>query len=162
MVDVYLRHKHSFMQKMDTYGESIEESLGLAIWDFDQKKINTLSAGILKLPVIIGIKITSLIDGSVILRKGIVLDEAGNVDDSNSINVSRGPLDTSNRHVLSVFRENLLESPRTIQHIRDNKSIAVMVLYSNTATMFEGVKYSLLIILASALLKTLHYGVSLR
>jgi len=25
MVDVYLRHKHSFMHKMDTYGQSIKD-----------------------------------------------------------------------------------------------------------------------------------------
>lgn len=154
MVDVYLRHKHSFMQKMDTYGQSIEESIGVAIWDYDQQKVNILSEGILKIPVVIGIKITSLKDGSVILKKGIVLDEAGNVDVSHSINVNSAIGDSIDRNVLSIFRENLLESPRTIQLEKHDKPVAVLVLYSNTATMFQGVKYSLLIILGSAILKT--------
>ncbi len=136
MVDVYLRHKQSFMQKMDTYGQSIEESLGLAIWDYDQEKVNALSEGILKAPIVIGIKIKSLKNGAVILKKGIVLD------------------DTVDRNDLSIFSEDLLESPRTIRHEKHDKSLAVLVLYSNTATMFQGVKYSLLIILGSALLKT--------
>ena len=156
MVDVYLRHKQSFMQKMDIYGKSIEESLGLAIWDYDQEKMDILSEGILKIPVVIGIKVTSLKDGSVILKNGIVLDEEGNVDASYYVNseVNNVVGHIIDRNILSLFREDLLESPRAIQHKSNNKPIAVLVLYSNTATMFQGVKYSLLIILGSALLKT--------
>jgi len=114
MVDVYLRHKQSFMQKMDIYGKSIEESLGLAIWDYDQEKMDILSEGILKIPVVIGIKVTSLKDGSVILKNGIVLDEEGNVDASYYVNseVNNVVGHIIDRNILSLFREDLLESPR--------------------------------------------------
>ena len=154
MVDVYLRHKQSFMQKMDTYGQSIEESLGLAIWDFDQEKMDALSEGILKIPIVIGIKVTSLKDGSVILKQGIVMDEMAGVDISHPIRSNDGISTMDDKNLFSIFSEKLLESPRTIQHRRHDKPVAVMYLYSDAAMMFQGMKYSLLIILGSAVLKT--------
>ncbi len=146
MVDVYVRHKHSFIQKLDVYSSSIERSLALAIWDFDEMRLESISDGVLKIPLVTGVSVRELMLGQAIVQKGQVPGKLGEAGSQNS-----GSLEVT----FSFLEEDIIERPLTIYREGNDKPIAVLTLYSNQAMMIEGVKYSLLIILCSAVLKTL-------
>lgn len=145
MADVYLRHKENFIQKLDSYGLLYENSVGSAVWHSNDQKLVLAANELLKKPIITGVKIKEIRHGNILLEEGWVIDEYGNSRTTNS--------DANMVFLSSLFFNKIIEIPKTIYYQPQGQAVAVLMIYSNEALVLSGVKYSLLIILGSAILK---------
>lgn len=117
-----------------------QQNLVTAIWNFDHEQLAATVYGMLKQPMIVGIEI---------------------LDENNHILIKNGQI--LNKESIPVLLENNTETNlpyiSLFQHsfnlIRNNKIIGNVTLYSSNQVVFNKVKYSFLIIIINAIVKTI-------
>lgn len=145
------------MVKLEGVANSFKDGIGKALWNIDNDSIAFILAGIKKIEIISGAKVTNLqndLQGAVgvyVNNDGEYLNSNTNAVDSN-LEVSQDkvivrPESANNyyEYTLAIFFEESTGAPELI---------GFMSLYSNQTAVFQRFKKSFVIIISIALIKT--------
>lgn len=130
---VYDQTKKDILQELNTIQRTFEDSLSQALWHLDRDQLTVTVQGITELPVITGVEVYDL--------NGRVLEYSGQVTEDKSGGLIQG-----------VFWHEF-----TLKYSfgKDVQSIGVARIYSNERIVFDRVELSSVILVVSALIKTL-------
>ncbi len=136
--------KQSIIGDLKNYGQIFTDSISQSIWNYDHNQLETIMTGMLKTPVIEGVKIIE-IDGK--LKKAM-----GNVGEQEQSRVS----DAMARIDDYIFSD-LFSSRYPISYTEDGEKteLGFVILYSSEIIVFNKVKYDVFIIIVNAIFKTL-------
>ena len=147
IADEYQRKNHEILKSLEAAQQIFQANLTEAVWTFDSKQLQAILTGMMKIPVIVGIKINNMekpTDWSqgFPIRMGIVQNEVGQI-----IQVSKN--DKQQKGLLYL---KLISHHFSLK--KDNLTLAEVTLYSSNHIIFELAKYTLLSITLAAITKT--------
>jgi len=128
----YHHMKNDVKENMKGIREIFEPALAVALWTLDSDQLESIAAGILKMPSIVGIEIQDTF-GDTIIKKGLTLNTEGKLPELFNYRFSVFCLDTK----------------------EDNCESGIVVLFSSSHIVLERVRLIFLFILISATIKTL-------
>jgi len=156
MVLEYGYQKDSISEDLIDIQMAYEKGLAVSMWQMNQESLSSTIQGILKIPVIVGIKIKNL-HGDHIAVGGIVAraGEAGNVGQhtdllgfsQNEYEVQHGEY-----YKFEVFEHHF---PITYSYKDKEQQLGTVSIYSNTSVIFRRVKFGFSLLIFNAILKTL-------
>lgn len=117
------------------YQTTFEEALADALWDLDEDRVNTISHGMKKLPLIVGLTVSDTDDN--------ILASMGTVSSAES------------KQYISQFSE-LFSYKFPIVYSKENENVVVGhgVLYSSTSVVLASLQTGFLLILINSIIKT--------
>lgn len=139
MFNEYLIEDHYVKNSLNISQTIFQQSLTQSAWDFDLEQLSAIADGILKQPTIVGIEI---VGAEISIQKGQIL----------------------NKQAMPVLLQNGQETTlpsyiRLFSHSFDlaheNKSFAKVTLYTSNQIMINQVKYSFLVTVINAVIKTI-------
>jgi len=151
MVAEYYNTKDSISADLEVFHTTFEPALATHLWQFDEEQLRATIAGMIKVPVIVGIKI-KIDDETTPESIGLVHDQEGN---PVSVDVD------GNQHPFpkDVFFSELFSHTFPIFYLneKDKKMINVGTgtLYSSTEIVFDKVQYGFIFIIVNSMIKTL-------
>ncbi|MCP4350208.1 MAG: hypothetical protein GY795_32425 [Desulfobacterales bacterium] len=149
MIREYYDVKEAIVYELTVFEQVFAKSLGFALWNVDMPELESLVAGIIKFPDIVGIKVMDHKKNAILAGRGIVLNKEGE------------PLSMENGDILNTDPDNELfsklfshEFPVRYTHDLGSEHVGTTVIYSSSFAVFQKVKWGFLYILTSAIIKT--------
>ncbi|MCP4353730.1 MAG: hypothetical protein GY795_50425, partial [Desulfobacterales bacterium] len=149
MIREYYDVKEAVVYELTVFEQVFAKSLGFALWNVDMPELESLVAGIIKFPDIVGIKVMDHKKSAILAGRGIVLNEEGepvSMEDEDILNT-----DPDNELFSKLFSH---EFPVRYAHDLGSEHVGTAVIYSSSFAIFQKVKWGFLYILASAVIKT--------
>jgi len=149
MVAEFYNTKNDVQEDLITFQETFEQGLATQVYNFDDQSVKSILRGMIKIPVIVGVKVRNLVDDET--RIGLVVDAEGAVistAEDGSRKLEKKPL----------FFSNLISHEFTLFHVDeagDKYEAGKCVIYSSERIVFQKVQYGFIFILANAVLKTI-------
>ncbi|CAN2048508.1 hypothetical protein GMMP13_580038 [Candidatus Magnetomoraceae bacterium gMMP-13] len=150
IITEYYAEKDYISMDLQVFQKTFEPGLAQSLWTLNIDHLRAVMAGILEVPIIVGVKIESP-DFKEILQAGVTLSQNGGTAPFNSKD-SHIPVDKK-----KVF-SNLFWHKFDIIHT-DKQGLAVKVgegtIYSSTMVVFEKVKHCIIFLIINAIIKTI-------
>ncbi len=162
MFSEYYNTKHHVVENLKMFQETFESSLAQALWDINVEQVDSIMAGIEKIPMITGIKIKSVMG---ISGKGIILNENKEmfvIDPAESFNLS--PHQNWGQQGKQISMADESASSQVFWHQfkifhtevdGSKKQVGEATIYSNNRVVFQQLKHSFIFILVNAGIKTI-------
>ncbi len=130
---VYDNAKSDIIRELNTIQRTFEDSLSQALWHLDKDQLSVTVAGITELPTITGVEVYDL--------NGKILEHYGQVTEDKSGGIIKG-----------VFWH---EFPLKFKFGKDVQTIGIARVYSNERIVFDRIELGTVILVVSALIKTI-------
>ncbi len=149
MVAEYYNTKDTVMEDLMVFEQTFKHAMATEVWNVDDEALESITRGVLEVPIIVGLKIIDT-DDEEVAAKGAILD--------NGISYIIGK--DGDRHEVSedsVFSELLAHSFPLVFVTEDGEEIKVGdgTLYSSTEIVFQKVQYGFLFIIVNSIIKTI-------
>lgn len=147
MIAEYQNEKHEIIGDLETFYETFSPGLATAQWDMYHEQRNAVLKGMIKIPVIVGIKMETL-KGKLIEARGIVHNSKGEIVTFDA---------TGKRKEEFSNNYNLLEVKKPLIYLEGDieNHIAQVTLYSSSEIVFNKVQYGFIFIIVNSIIKTL-------
>lgn len=139
MFNEYLLEKNDVKHALQQTQLIFEANLVKALWDFSDEQVHANETGIMQMPAIVGVQIFDEIEKKIVVQKGFALNQQGKIIHSENKKTSA---------YLQLFAHKF-------PLIEDKKKIGEVTLYSSNEVVFDKVKYNFLVIIISAIIKTI-------
>ncbi|MBF0287581.1 MAG: response regulator [SAR324 cluster bacterium] len=146
MLADYYDTKDTIIQDMKASKSTFELGLSGAIWYSNKEQLESLTQGILRIPFIVGVSVSSDILGKV--SAGIVVN-----DNNEIITAAQGEAHTSpafSASELFHYTDSLVYNDR----IEGKVHVGKITLHSNRGVVWQRIQYSFMFIIINAVLKT--------
>lgn len=151
MTAEYYKAKSNIAEELVFINSVFSESLADAIWSFNEDQIKSILIGIIKMPVVIGIKIMSPDNKSVINQIGTIIDDGKIV--TSKISDAEKPDFPEAHSSNNVFWHHADITFTTDKNVQER--IANVYFYSSYDIVFDRVKLGFLFIIVNAIIKTI-------
>jgi PAS domain S-box-containing protein len=151
----YQYQKNSISRDLENIQKTFEHVLAVDIWHMDHESMRSTLAGMLEIPVIVGVRIQG-VDGKDLAIGGIISrhGEAVNFDQQvNLLGLSRDVISNQNNesHKFDVFEHTF---PIIYSHNEKSEQLGKAIIYSSTSVVFQRVKVSFVLLILNAIIKT--------
>lgn len=154
----YKNTKETTFQELADLGKTIEENLVQGLWNYDLEQIRSALAGVENNLVVKGTKITSVDNQIVAGSRQQMSDDSNTTEKLYEVNFGTGTVSRISIGNAGSYND-LYEYRFPIVLINQEQNINELVghshLYTDHAYIIEKVKYSFLLIIVSAIVKTL-------
>ncbi|MGK5090489.1 ATP-binding protein [Deltaproteobacteria bacterium TL4] len=150
MVAEYYNEKEQVVQELRLFQNTFEGGLAQAMWDLNTQQINFTLEGVLKIPVIVGIKIE--IPSGGIFGVGSILNQQGN---ATTITLEGDQVSTKETGAFSRLfgHEFVIKYKGSGSKTANNLGIAT--IYSSSGIVLKKVQYGFVFILINSVIKTM-------
>lgn len=144
MVVEYRNAKDEIAQELQDLGDVFEPGFAVSLWNEDDEQAQSLVEGLIKIPIVIGIKLESIDDELLYATGNVVTNEK-----KTALYSSEGKLrdKVEYKTVDSMFSYRLTAD-------YEGRQAGTITLYSSNNVVLQKVQYGFLIIIVNALLKT--------
>ncbi len=155
MLIEYHYQKNSISDDLQDIQHSFEQGLSLDLWQMDQSSLHSTVEGMLKIPVIVGVKIQNANNldvavGGIISQNNIV----GNVGIQVGLlglSQTESEIHENEKYQYAVFKHQF---PIIYSYEKETKQMGTATIYSNTSVVLKRVKLGFLLLLLNAVIKT--------
>ncbi len=149
MVAEYYETKRGVTQDLEMFHNTFAPGLALALWNADDVQVHSILKGMMRIPIIVGVKLEDP-DRGMVGKFGRIRNAEGGIV----------KIDQNQKEVDLLKAEQLSELfgvQREIYYQDRNKTVTVgkIAIYSSSAVIFEKVKYGFFFIIFNSIVKTL-------
>jgi len=157
MVMEYRYQKSSVEHDLKAIQQTYEKGLAIDLWQLDDESLSSIIEGMLKLPVVIGVKVRNArgVDvavGGIIHHHGVRVGNAG--QHINLLGLGKEVTALYDEHHSDNNYVFTHEFPLSYVHGGKTDQLGRVTLYSNSSVVFQRVKLGFLLIVLNAILKT--------
>jgi PAS domain S-box-containing protein len=157
MVMEYRYQKSSVEHDLKAIQQTYEKGLAIDLWQLDDESLSSIIEGMLKLPVVVGIRVrnASGVDvtvGGVIHHHGVRVGNAGH--HINLLGLGKEITALYDEHHSDNNNVFTHEFPLSYVHEGKTDQLGRVTLYSNSSVVFQRVKLGFLMLVVNAILKT--------
>ena len=149
MIAEYYNTKNNIQRDLVTFQKTFEQGLAAQLYNLDDQAVSGIMQGMIKIPVIIGVKVKNLVDEESAM--GVIEGAQG-----NSVTISQdGQFQQQQKR---LFFSELISHEFQLYYMDesgDKYAAGSCIIYSSEAIVFKQVQYGFIFILANAVLKTL-------
>ena len=135
MFNEYLLEENEVKHVLQRTQLIFEANLMDALWNFNVEQLNANEKGIMQVPVIVGVQVFDVVENKFVIQTGLVLNPHG--------------------EITQKFHAYLHLLTHKFSLIKNKKKIGEVILYSSNQVVFDKVKYNFLVIIISAVIKTI-------
>ncbi len=139
MTNEYLLEERFIKDNLTVNQAIFQKNMVGAIWNIDNEQLLVIVQGMLKQPALVGVKIVDE-NGNRLIQKGQILNDEFK------------PVLLENNKALPLSYISLFQHSFGLLH--EGKTIGTATLYSSNQVVFDKVKYSFLVIILNAVIKT--------
>ncbi|MBF0195599.1 MAG: response regulator [Magnetococcales bacterium] len=150
--ETYTRTKNDISNELQVFGRAFESGISKALWEFDEDVLKSSVIGLMEIPGILGIKVTSPKNGELLSGGGYIIDAKDNtvyidpVTNEKRVIKEKGYFNSLFWHEFDVVYYHLDNSKKIIGHT---------TIYSSINMVIERIKFSVLVIVVSELIEIL-------
>jgi signal transduction histidine kinase len=149
MVFLYYDTKNGILSELQFYQESFGDSLAGSLWEFDQKSLETILSGLVKIRHVAGITVRDDTD-KVLASVGETLE---NDEANQTLNSTSPPTQPRGQHEAYHF---IWHTFKLFYHDGNNlEPVGKVTLYSTTELIFKELWLEYVLVIVSAILKTM-------
>jgi PAS domain S-box-containing protein len=148
IAEIYTRATNDLSRELEILGQSFRGSLAKALWEFDEESLNSSIQGLKETPGVLGVTVLDINTGEVHSTKGIGTIDRANLNTNSSegaitADTSPANLDKLIRQEIDIFFE--IDARREL--------VGKATVYSHPDVVLERIKYSVLIVILSEVVK---------
>lgn len=138
IIEIYTRAKSDLTRELEILGSSFKGSLAKALWEFDEESLNSSIQGLQDIPGVLGVSVMDINTG-VMHTAGV--GQKGDAEERQSNRRANDP--------------NLIRQEFDVVFNIDgrNELVGRATVYSDTDVVIERIKYSVLVVILSEVLK---------
>jgi len=155
MVIEYYNQKDTIKSELVEIQKSISQGLAVDIWQMNQEALLSRVEGILKLPVITGIKIQNH-KGNIIALGGVISHDGDIGDVGQHIDILGLSSEETTIHLDEKYNFDVFihKFPISYTFQKEAKKQGTVTLYSNTTVIYQRVKLGFIMLVVNAIIKT--------
>ncbi len=151
----YRYQKESIHKDLEDIQQTFEQGLALDLWQMDQPSLQSTIKGMLKIPIIVGVKIQNPknLDVAVggIIRQENVVGAVGLHVDLLGLNQIESSVHENEKYNLELFMHRF---PIIYSYDNETNQLGTATVYSNTSVILKRLKLGFLLLIINAVIKT--------
>jgi signal transduction histidine kinase/ActR/RegA family two-component response regulator len=150
--ETYSRTKNDISNELQVFGRAFATGMSKALWEFDEDVLQSSIQGLMEIPGILGIKVTSPKTGKILSSVGYIIDEKGYTIHIDPISKKKAIIKKS-----SYFNTLFWYKFDVVYNRFDNskKVIGHTTIYSSINMVIERIKFSVMVSVLSEIIEIL-------